>query len=205
MVIPQDRHDEERTILTRIRRGERIDHFETVRQRKDGSLISISLTVSPVKDAEGRIVGASKIARDITEQKRNQEQIAILAREAEHRSKNLLASVQAAVNLSQADTPKGLKEVIEGRIRALANVHSLFVGTRWIGAELSAIATQELSPFFDKSGKRVQINGPQVMLEPNTAQAVAITLHELDDRFHESCHKRGIHLSSWTLTYGAGV
>ena len=66
MVIPQDRHDEELSILTRIRRGERIDHFETVRQRKHGSLIVVSLaTFSPVKDAEGKIVGASKIARDL--------------------------------------------------------------------------------------------------------------------------------------------
>ena len=69
MIIPQDRLDEEREILARIRRGERIDHFETVRQRKHGGLVSISLTVSPVKNAEGRIVGASKVARDITEQK----------------------------------------------------------------------------------------------------------------------------------------
>ena len=66
----------------RVRRGGRIDHFETVRQRKDGSLIVVSLTVSPVKNAEGKIVGASKIARDITEQKRSQQQIATLAREA---------------------------------------------------------------------------------------------------------------------------
>src|SRR3984957_12378750 len=95
IVIPHDRQDEERTILTRIRRGERIDPFETVRRRRDGSLIVISLTVSPVKDPEGRIVGASKIARDITEQKRNQQQIATLAREAEHRSKNLLATGHA--------------------------------------------------------------------------------------------------------------
>src|SRR5580704_4070885 len=60
IVIPQDRLDEERTILTRIRRGERIDHFETVRQRKHGSLIVVSLTVSPVKNAEGKIVGARR-------------------------------------------------------------------------------------------------------------------------------------------------
>jgi PAS domain S-box-containing protein len=105
IVIPQDRQDEERVILTRIRRGERIDHFEAVRQRKNGSLIVVSLTVSPVKNAEGKIVGASKSARDITEQKRTQEQIATLAREAEHRSRNLLATVQATVNLSQSDTP----------------------------------------------------------------------------------------------------
>jgi PAS domain S-box-containing protein len=179
IVIPQDRQDEERTILTRIRRGERIDHFETVRQRKHGSLIVVSLTVSPVKNAEGKIVGASKIARDITEQKRNQEQIATLAREAEHRSKNVLASVQATVMLSQSDTPEGLKQAIEGRIRALANVHSLFVETRWIGAELSTIATQELAPYTEKDKKRVRIDGAQVLLEPNVAQAIAVTLHEL--------------------------
>jgi PAS domain S-box-containing protein len=179
IVIPQDRLDEERTILTRIRRGERIDHFETVRQRKHGSLIVVSVTVSPVKNADGKIIGASKIARDITEQKRAQEQIATLAREAEHRSKNLLATVQATVSLSQSDTPEGLKRAIEGRILALANVHSLFVKTRWIGAELSTIATQELSPYSETDIGRVQIDGPQVLLEPNAAQIVAITLHEL--------------------------
>jgi PAS domain S-box-containing protein len=179
ILIPQDRQDEERVILTRIRRGERVDHFETVRQRKHGSLIVVSLTVSPVKNAEGKIVGASKIARDITEQKRAQDQIATLAREAEHRSKNLLATVQATVSLSRSDTPEGLKKAIEGRILALANVHSLFVQTRWIGADLSTIATQELTPYSEKGEGRVQIDGPQVLLEPNTAQVVAVTLHEL--------------------------
>ena len=133
------------------------------------------MTVSPVKNAEGKIIGASKIARDITEQKRGQEQIATLAREAEHRSKNLLATVQATVSLSQSDTPEGLKQAIEGRILALANVHSLFVETRWIGAELSTIATQELAPYYEKDERRVRINGPQVLLEPNAAQAVAVT------------------------------
>jgi PAS domain S-box-containing protein len=179
IIIPQDRQDEERGILTRIRRGERIDHFETVRQRKHGSLIIVSLTVSPVKNAEGKIVGASKIARDITGQKRNQEQIATLAREAEHRSKNLLASVQATVKLSQSDTLEGLKQAIEGRIQALANVHSLFVESRWIGAELSAVATQELAPYSETDEGRARLDGPQVLLEPNAAQAIAVILHEL--------------------------
>ena len=70
MLIPPGRADEEPEILRRIRRGERIDHFETVRRRKDGALIDISLTISPVANANGRIVGASKIARDITERKK---------------------------------------------------------------------------------------------------------------------------------------
>jgi PAS domain S-box-containing protein len=179
IVIPENRQSEEREILTRIRRGERIDHFETIRQRKHGSLITVSLTVSPVKNAEGKIVGASKVARDITEQKLSQEKIATLAREAEHRSKNLLSSVQAVVNFSNSDTPEGLKEVIQGRIQALANVHSLFVETRWIGAEISAIATQELAPYCEENQGRVSIDGPPTLLEPTVAQAIAVTLHEL--------------------------
>src|SRR5215510_1616606 len=64
-LIPADRHVEERAILDRIRRGERIENYETVRRRKDGSLVDVSLTISPVRNAEGNIVGASKIARDI--------------------------------------------------------------------------------------------------------------------------------------------
>jgi PAS domain S-box-containing protein len=179
IVIPHDRQDEEPAILTRIRRGERIEHFETIRQRKNGSLIVVSLSVSPVKNAEGKIVGAAKIARDITEQKRSQERIATLAQEAEHRSKNLLSIVQATVTLSQSDTPEGLKRAIEGRIRALSNVHSLFAQTRWIGGDLSTIAAQELAPYSADSPTRVRIDGPPVLLTPDAAQAVAATLHEL--------------------------
>jgi PAS domain S-box-containing protein len=179
IIIPQDRLEEEHVILARLRRGERIDHFETVRQSKHGGLISISLTVSPVKNVEGKIVGSSKVARDISEQKRNQEHISVLAREAEHRSKNLLSNVQAIVNLSQSDTSEGLKRVIGGRIRAMSNVHSLFVESRWIGAELSAIATQELAPYLDEHDVRVRMEGPEALLEPDAAQAVAVILHEL--------------------------
>ncbi|WP_456798604.1 PAS domain S-box protein [Bradyrhizobium sp. USDA 4473] len=179
LVIPENRLSEEREILTRIRRGERIDHFETVRRRRDGSSIVVSLTVSPVKDAHGNIVGASKIARDITAQKQAQEQIGILAREAEHRSKNILSNVQAIINLSQSDTSEGLKEVISGRIQAMANVHSLFVETRWIGAEVSAIAKQELAPYLDEHGAQVRMDGLQTVLEPTAAQAIAVVLHEL--------------------------
>jgi two-component sensor histidine kinase len=83
------------------------------------------------------------------------------------------------VNLSQADAVDDLKKVIGGRIQALANVHSLFVATRWIGAELSTIAEHELAPYSTIGNKRVLIDGPQILLEPDTAQAVAVILHEL--------------------------
>jgi PAS domain S-box-containing protein len=179
ILIPTERHDEEPTILARIRRGERIDHYETIRRRKDGSLIDISLTVSPVKNAQGKIIGASKIARDITDRKRAEERIATLAREAEHRTKNILATVQATVNLSHSDTVDGLKHAINGRIHALATVHSLFVESRWVGAELFSIVSQELAPYLREGATRVRIDGPRLLLLPDKAQAIALILHEL--------------------------
>jgi PAS domain S-box-containing protein len=72
LIIPEDRRAEEDDVLARIRRGERVDHFETVRRTKDGRLVDVSITVSPVKDAAGHIVGASKVARDITERRKNE-------------------------------------------------------------------------------------------------------------------------------------
>jgi two-component sensor histidine kinase len=135
--------------------------------------------VSPLKNTEGKIVGASKIARDITEQKRNAAQLAILAREAEHRANNVLAAVQATVKLSQSDTPEGLKEAIEGRVQALANVNRLFVQSRWTGADLEQLITQELSPYRGDGDARARINGPNLVLAPDVAQTIAVTLHEL--------------------------
>jgi two-component sensor histidine kinase len=79
------------------------------------------------------------------------------------------------VRLSQSDTPDGLRQAIEGRIEALANVHSLFVQSRWAGAELGRLVEQELSPY----SKRTRVDGPRTMLNPELAQAMAIALHEL--------------------------
>ena len=179
ILSPPNYQKEYEALIQRIRRGQRIEPFESIRQCKHGSLIDVSLTVSPVKNARGKIIGASKIARDITERKRSEAQIVNIAREAEHRTKNILATVQATVRLSHSNTSDGLKELIEGRINALANVHTLFVQSRWTGAELHTLITQELLPYREDGETRVRINGPTVMLEPNMAQMVAISLHEL--------------------------
>jgi PAS domain S-box-containing protein len=179
ILIPSDREHEELVILERIGRGERIEHYETVRMRKDGVLLDISLTISPIKDAAGKIIGASKIARNITERKRNEAQIVFLAREAEHRTKNILANVSAAVHLTQAENISEFKKAVEGRIQALANVHRLFVESRWAGAELRDLVAEELAPYRGNDGTRVSIEGPKLLLEPNAAQTMAIIFHEL--------------------------
>jgi PAS domain S-box-containing protein len=99
IIIPTDRHDEEPMILERVRRDES-HHYETVRQRKDGSLVDISLAVSPIKDEKGEIVGASKIARDFTQLKRARERQELLLREMDHRVKNLFALAISVLRLS---------------------------------------------------------------------------------------------------------
>jgi PAS domain S-box-containing protein len=179
IVIPPDRHAEETGILERVQRGERVDHFETIRQRKDGKEVAISLTVSPVTDETGNIIGASKIARDITDQKRREEQIALLAREADHRTKNLLALAQATVHLTQAETPDELKAAIGGRLRALAHAHTLLARSRWAGADLHDLVTEELSPYLRDGDPLAAIAGPHLMLEQDSAQSMAVALHEL--------------------------
>jgi PAS domain S-box-containing protein len=158
ILAPPERRGEDYAILEGVRRGDRVHNCETVRRRKNGSLIDVSVTVSPIRGAAGRVVGASRVVRDITERKRTEAHISVLAREAEHRAKNLLANVKAMVHLSQSDTPDGLKKAIDGRIEALANVHSLFVQSRWTGAELESLVKRELLP-YSAEGVRTLING----------------------------------------------
>ena len=96
LIIPPDRQSEEDDVLARMRRGDLVDHFETIRMRKDGSMVPISLTVSPIRSATGQVVGASKIARDITEQKRAETEryrLLEIAREASHLKDEFLATL----------------------------------------------------------------------------------------------------------------
>ncbi len=103
MLIPQGRTNEEPEILSRIRRGEVVDHYETVRQRKDGTLIDISVTISPIRDSYGVIVGASKIARDITAQRQTQRELEKLTAELQAAKAELEARVEArTTSLKQA-------------------------------------------------------------------------------------------------------
>jgi PAS domain S-box-containing protein len=104
MLMPLDRINEEPGILARIARGERIDHYETVRRRKDGALLDISLTVSPVRNADGQIIGASKIARDITERKGAEEEL--------RRAKNELAGMNQTLEKRIEERTASLREVI---------------------------------------------------------------------------------------------
>jgi PAS domain S-box-containing protein len=99
LIVPPDRRDEEAGILARIRRGERVDHIQTVRVRKDGSSIDVSATISPLKDASGKVIGASKVARDITSQRRSEQEL----RESEERFRAIVETTPECVKLVAAD------------------------------------------------------------------------------------------------------
>jgi PAS domain S-box-containing protein len=179
ILIPPDRQDEEPAILARIRRGEAIDHYETVRMRKDGSLLDISLAVSPLKDETGRVAGASKIARDVTERRRQEERRSVMMHELNHRVKNTLATVQslAAQSFRRSSRASEFRQ-FEGRLLAVARVHDLLSRHDWGGVGLRPLVERILCPIC-VDAKRIELEGPPLRLPPKIALALALAFHEL--------------------------
>ena len=180
MLIPPDRIDEEPGIIARIRRGERIEHYDTVRRRKDGSPIDISLTVSPIKDSDGTIIGASKIARDITERKQAEQRQQLLVGEVKHRIKNLLATVQAIARQTLKGAPAEEREAFIARLMALANAQDLLTLERWNRAAVHEVVDRALRPFEAKHNARFLTKGPEdVWVDAQRASLLTMALHEL--------------------------
>jgi PAS domain S-box-containing protein len=174
------REGEMPAILERIRQGERVDHFDTVRRRKDGTLVEVSLTVSPVRDDAGRIVGASKIARDITERRRAERERELRFGELRHRVKNLLAMVQALARRTEAAGRSGeqYRAAFLGRLEALTVAHELAFGAEG-SADLATVVARTLEPYAGERAAVTVAAGPAVMLPLATVQALALVLHEL--------------------------
>ena len=181
ILIPQDRHAEERTILTREpTRGAHRSFRDrsTTQNRKPDCCFPHSLARQERRGRGRRNVENRKGRRRESRSRLRSKSPLWLGRPSIE-ARTCLRTWSPPSSFLSPITPEGLKQAIEGRIRALANVHSLFVQTRWIGAELSAIAKQELAPYFEEGETSAQINGPQVLLQPNVAQSVAVILHEL--------------------------
>lgn len=179
-IIPHELQNEEDEILARLRRGERIDHFETQRVRKDGQRIHVSLTVSPVLNRAGQVIGASKVARDISERKRAEALQQLLMSELNHRVKNTLATVQAMASqtVRRAATPADFVASFSGRLQSLARTHDMLTQSSWTGADLGSLARDQLV-LGGTEGSRIAFAGPQVLLEPQAALHLALVLHEL--------------------------
>jgi PAS domain S-box-containing protein len=178
IVVPDDRSEEEPAILAKIRAGQKVEPYETKRRRKNGQLVDVLLSVSPIYDTYGRIVGASKIAHDISAKKEAEHLQSVLVGELNHRVKNVLATVMAISRqtLGRDDVDKTSVETFDARLASMARAHDLLIHGKWEEADLMAVITQALSPY---PRERFEISGPAIKLAPRTVVSISLALHEL--------------------------
>ena len=182
LIVPDDRRHEEEKILERLRAGERV-HYETLRRRKDGTVVDVSLTVSPIRNRKGTVIGVSKIARDITEKRQLAEQQKLILGEMQHRTKNLTAVIDA---LARQSKPRGNPAVdafvdsFTARLRALLSTGELVVGSPTRKAELRKIFEAVTKTFSDPHDpSRVSLSGPIIEVSEQTAGSLGLAVHEL--------------------------
>ena len=168
LIIPPDRQQEEAMILERLKRGERVDHFETLRVRKDGTPLDISLTISPVRDGKGRAIGASKVARNITEQKRAEQAL----RESKERLRSFAEGLESEVRLRTRELERRNAEILDQseQLRDLSNrlLRSQDDERRHIARELHDSAGQILTAL----GMSLGNIGQRVKHDPQLAEGV---------------------------------
>jgi|EndMetStandDraft_4_1072995.scaffolds.fasta_scaffold00600_19 PAS domain S-box-containing protein len=178
LLVPDDRVDEEANIIARITAGERIDTHETVRRHSSGRLVDVSLTVSPIYDGNSRIVGASKIARDITARREAERVQDILIGELSHRVKNVLATVAAIARQTFAGVKdiEAARSAFDARLQSLAKAHDLLRRGSWEAARLCTVVSEALSAY---PPQQFDISGPEIDISPKAVSAMALILHEL--------------------------
>jgi PAS domain S-box-containing protein len=157
--------------------GTRTQQTEFRVVRPNGEIRWCVGTAAASVDGAGKVVRVSGVTVDVTDRKEAEARQVLLAREVDHRARNTLAVIQSIIRLTRAKTVKDYVHGIEGRIKALARAHTLLSDSRWNGADLATLVTDELAPY--RSGDRIQCQGPDVSLQPATAQGLALALHEL--------------------------
>ncbi len=166
-----------RKALAEFTRGAQSYEAEFRIIRPDGQVRWCVGTAAATLDKDGRVLRISGVTVDITERKHAQERQNLLAREVDHRAKNALALAQSIVRLTRGDNVKSYVQSVEGRINALARVHTVLSLSSWQGAEIRRLVDEEFAPY--SVGNQVVLSGPEVQLRPTTAQTLALALHEL--------------------------
>jgi PAS domain S-box-containing protein len=145
--------------------------------RPDGEVRWCVGTAAATTDKNGNVVRVSGVTVDITDRKRAEERQSLLTREVDHRAKNALALAQSIVRLTRARDVTAYVQAVEGRITALARVHTVLSLSSWQGAEIRRLVAEELAPYSEAG--QIQYHGSEVQLQPATAQTLALALHEL--------------------------
>ncbi|MGH8635903.1 MAG: HWE histidine kinase domain-containing protein [Burkholderiales bacterium] len=147
--------------------------------RPDGQTRWCICAAAMMSDVLGKITRVSGVTIDITELKEAEARRTLLVREVDHRARNALAIVQSIVRMTKAKSIDAYVSMVEGRIRALSTAHTLLAESRWEGANLGQLVDEELAPYRSGEAERIVISGPPVFLKPETAQTIALVLHEL--------------------------
>jgi PAS domain S-box-containing protein len=176
-LLHPDDIDELRKAQAQFAKGVKSYEAEFRIVRPSGEVRWCAGTAAVTVDPAGRVVRVSGVTVDITERKHAEERQNLLAREVDHRAKNALALAQSIVRLTRSDNVKSYVQSVEGRINALARVHTVLSLSSWQGAEIRRLVDEELAPY--SVGNRIALSGPEVQLRPATAQTLALALHEL--------------------------
>jgi PAS domain S-box-containing protein len=176
LLHPEDVEDL-RKIASEFTKGARSYEAEFRVNRPDGEMRWCVGTAAATTDKRGRVVRVSGVTVDITERKRAEERQNLLTREVDHRAKNALALAQSIVRLTRADNVKTYVNAVEGRINALARVHTILSLSSWQGAEISRLVDEEVAAY--SMGGQIRLSGSELQLQPATAQTLALALHEL--------------------------
>jgi PAS domain S-box-containing protein len=176
MLHPDDA-DSWRKVVAHFETGARAYETEFRIRRPDGEVRWCVGTAAATVDKGGRVVRLSGVTIDITERKRAEERQNLLAREVDHRAKNALALAQSIVRLTRANEVKDYVQAVEGRISALARVHTILSLSNWEGAEVRRLIEEEIAPY--STGEQIAFHGAELRLQPATAQTLALALHEL--------------------------
>ncbi len=178
LLVPPDLPDGDPTgVFHSAMDGMRVHEHETVRVAKSGERIPVSVTASRMFAPDGRVIGVAAIFRDLRQRKAAEARQALLAREVDHRAKNALAVVQAALRLTPKLDTQTYAAAVEGRVKALARAQTLLADGHWDGADLHALVRGELKPFA--GSQRAELDGPHTTLPPTVAQPLAMAVHEL--------------------------
>jgi PAS domain S-box-containing protein len=148
-------------------------------RRHDGAWRWVIDTAAPRFGDDGSFLGFVGSVIDITERKQAEDRLKLLAREVDHRAKNILALVQVVIRQTRANSVADFIGIATGRLYALGRAHTLLSRNRWAGADFRRLVEEELAMFRIGPGERVQISGPEVRLGPEAAQSFAMALHEL--------------------------
>ncbi len=157
------------------------EHADVTRRHKDGRLIDVSINVAPIYDDAGKLVGISSINSDIGERKARERHIEFLMRELSHRSKNLLAVVQAIAGQTARNSPSidEFQARFSQRVSAMARSQDLLVASNWTGASMTELVRTQLAPFAEEKSSRITMSGPTLDLKPDAVHSLTLALHEL--------------------------